>query len=63
MITAPLLGGLMVQAVGPAHTFLIFGIVIIVIGLVGILLGTWLWPASKTRNGASASGQVKELVE
>ncbi|MBA9086076.1 MFS family permease [Fontibacillus solani] len=62
MIVAPLLGGLTVQAVGPARTFLSFGLVILVIGLFGILFGKLLWPASKTRNGDSASGQVKELV-
>lgn len=62
MIVAPLLGGLTVQAVGPARTFLSFGLVILVIGLIGILFGKLLWPASKTRNGDSASGQVKELV-
>ncbi|MNO56002.1 2-acyl-glycerophospho-ethanolamine acyltransferase [compost metagenome] len=61
MIVAPLLGGLMVQAVGAARTFLCFGLVILVIGLIGILFGKLLWPASKTLNGDSSSEQVKVL--
>jgi len=45
MIGAPLLGGLLVQVTGPAVTFLNFGMVIALIGLVGILFGKMLWPA------------------
>lgn len=46
MIEAPLLGGLLVQVAGPARTFLNLGIVIAMIGLLGILFGRVLWPAS-----------------
>ncbi|WP_409343614.1 MFS transporter [Paenibacillus sp. MBLB4367] len=54
MIGAPLLGGLLVQVTGPARTFLNFGIVITVIGLLGILFGRVLWPASKVLNSGSS---------
>lgn len=47
MIGAPLLGGLLVELSGPARTFLNFGIVIAVIGLLGMVFGKVLWPASK----------------
>ncbi|WP_314588210.1 MFS transporter [Paenibacillus terrigena] len=43
MIGAPLLGGLLVQLIGPARTFFYFGIVIAFIGLVGIVFGKILW--------------------
>jgi DHA3 family macrolide efflux protein-like MFS transporter len=47
MIGAPLLGGLLVQNAGPNRIFMIFGIVIAVIGGVGLLFGRVLWPVEK----------------
>lgn len=47
MIGAPLLGGLLVQNAGPGRIFVIFGIVIAVIGGVGLLFGRVLWPVGK----------------
>jgi DHA3 family macrolide efflux protein-like MFS transporter len=58
MIGAPLLGGLLVQVIGPALTFLNFGIVITVIGLLGILFGRVLWPASKVLKRDSSVEQT-----
>ncbi|WP_282937318.1 MFS transporter [Paenibacillus sp. RC67] len=64
MIGAPLLGGLLVQVNGPAHTFLNIGIVITVIGLLGILLGRVLWPTrSKVlKSNGSVEQFTNELV-
>jgi MFS family permease len=58
MIGAPLLGGLLVQSIGAARTFFNFGIVIAVIGLLGILFGKVLWPASKALNSDSSLKQA-----
>ncbi|GGG00243.1 MFS transporter [Paenibacillus albidus] len=44
MIIAPLLGGLLVEAAGPGRVFVNFGMVIVLIGLLGIGLGRVLWP-------------------
>lgn len=44
MIAAPLLGGLMVQAAGPGRIFLVLGLVIAALGLVGAMFGKWIWP-------------------
>lgn len=53
MIGAPLIGGLLVQVIGPARAFVNFGIVISLIGLLGIAFGKALWPASKALNDTS----------
>lgn len=64
MIVAPLLGGLLVQMAGPKGTFLNFGMVITVIGLLGILFGRVLWPASKTLDRDSTVEQrVRGSIE
>ncbi|WP_410513824.1 MFS transporter [Paenibacillus sp. BR2-3] len=47
MIGAPLLGGILVQAVGPGRIFVNFGVVIALLGVVGLLFGRVLWPAGK----------------
>ncbi|WP_265333417.1 MFS transporter [Paenibacillus guangzhouensis] len=57
MIGAPLLGGLLVQLIGPARTFIYFGIVIAIIGLVGIVFGKILW-----RPTPSASVPVRSVT-
>lgn len=47
MIGAPLLGGILVQGSGPARIFLIFGTVVALVGVGGILLNRVWWPERK----------------
>lgn len=47
MITAPLLGGWLVQVAGPGRIFMNFGMVQVLLGLVGVLFGRVLWPEAK----------------
>lgn len=47
LIIAPLLGGLLVQAAGPARIFINIGILQLILGLAGLLFGRLIWPAAK----------------
>jgi len=58
MIGAPLLGGLLVQVIGPAGTFLYLGIVIATIGLLGMMFGKVLWPGASRDKKDSALEQA-----
>lgn len=54
MIAAPLLGGVLVQTAGPSRIFVNFGIVIMLIGVVGLLFGKRLWPAATREDNVAA---------
>ncbi|MBW4081518.1 hypothetical protein [Paenibacillus sp. S150] len=61
MITAPLLGGLLVQLAGPGRIFVAFGIVQVALGLVGVLFGRLLWPVAEPQPAeASAPPRLSE---
>lgn len=62
MIGAPLLGGMLVQAAGPSRIFLIFGIVIALIGVLGIMFGRVLWPKEKEMTDSVVEESVKVQV-
>ncbi|MNC31109.1 enterobactin exporter EntS [compost metagenome] len=47
MITAPLLGGWLVEVAGPGRIFMNFGMIQVLLGLVGVLFGRVLWPEAK----------------
>lgn len=54
MITAPLLGGLLVQLAGPGRVFVNFGIVVAIIGVAALLFGRVLWPETSTPKAEQA---------
>jgi MFS family permease len=47
MIIAPLMGGLLVEFSGPGRIFLIFGLIQVMLGLIGLLFGRVLWREAK----------------
>ncbi|WP_019913039.1 MFS transporter [Paenibacillus sp. HW567] len=63
MIAAPLLGGLFVELAGPGRIFVNFGMVQVLLGLVGIMFGRVLWPVVKTERTDVAQPQPSEEAE
>lgn len=55
MLTAPLLGGLLIREVSVGTAFLMIGISLTAIGLLGILLRRRLWSGRTAANSASSS--------
>ncbi|MEF2967461.1 MFS transporter [Paenibacillus sp. M1] len=57
MLAAPLAGGLLIRAVSAGTAFLIIGIAMTVIGILGILFGRKLWaaPSTNANSGETAS--------
>ncbi len=47
LIIAPLMGGLLVEYAGPARIFIIFGIIQVTLGMIGLLFGRVLWRGNK----------------
>lgn len=49
LIVAPLLGGILVQYVGPARIFINIGLLQLLLGVAGLLFGRLLWPVAKLK--------------
>lgn len=61
LIVAPLLGGILVQYVGPARIFINIGLLQLLLGLAGLLFGRLLWPVAKLKlEGVQPAAAVEQ---